>query len=508
MSAAKRHPSLTEYYEALEEPGDVFELDELRSAEFAPNPSLPYASFIWASGNFAVVAKAMIGGTVWAVRLLLRHQEHLADRYQAIDALPPAARQYFVKTRFVPDAIRIGELEGVFPVVLMEWIDGERLLDVVLRACRARDLQTLTALQLALDRMRLDLHSVGIAHGDITTSNVLVERAGPEVRLRFVDYDSLWIPGHCELECSVGLGGLQHPRRPNPIGASADTAAFGMLTVGLDVLLKFPELASEESLDGDGFLVTVAELRKGRIPVAKRFLELRRGQLLRDYFDGPIDAHCRVWDEVTEEVGDPQESSPDSHRDQTGRSGSEWTVVDFLKSRGLDWADLHRAHSGFANIKPNEGLTDELRRRLESLLASGPEISGPVAPRRDQTGGGPKPPDLTEQRTKTPVSLPPREGESLPAIPPGLQRKSSCGRCGAPVSGFLNCYVVHIGCVLRGADLSVKVARQATELPTGSALTRCDICDQEGSPNTLRQTILHPKCLIEAYRAWFGAHGR
>jgi hypothetical protein len=501
MTSSTQHPSLSDYDNALVDPGGCFSREELREAVFYENPRNPtFPTFIWASGSFAAVTKAIIDGKDWAVRLLTRNQPHLADRYDALGRRPESLNRYFVETSFLTEEITVAPLTGRFPVVLIEWIEGETLGEFVQGAWANKDLEALETLHKALNRLRLDLAGAGIAHGDLSTSNILVEGSGSTLRLRLVDYDSLWIPHRCEFKCSVGLGGLQHPRRPNPIGASADTAAFGMFTVGLDVLCENPHLVREEHFGGDGFLITVSELLKGEHPIAQTFLQLRRGQLLQEYLMNSIDDHCRVWDEETEgpslvsAIGDvpsePQpvdpfpEPIPPPQPEPSSKPPWPPPVVDphptgEFKSRG-------------------ESFGDDLR--MGRKRADG---GGTGSPARDAPGGR-----STQRSRPTGISTPrPRPGQRRPGRPrpePRIPGDGLCGRCTNPHWPTTLLVDVHVACLETARSNTWRPIAQTGSLDDAPrrhpGSNNCQLCCLN-SNEALISVPMHEACLLLARRA-------
>ncbi|QBD80786.1 hypothetical protein EPA93_34395 [Ktedonosporobacter rubrisoli] len=103
-----------------------------------------------------------------------------------------------------------GQPDTVYPIIEMDWIEGDTLSDKIDALCRQRDkagLKTLSQQWLALITC---LHKAGVAHGDLAGQNVMVRHDG---RLVLIDYDGVYIPAFAQLNSIVlGQPDYQHPQ--------------------------------------------------------------------------------------------------------------------------------------------------------------------------------------------------------------------------------------------------------------------------------------------------------
>jgi hypothetical protein len=89
-----------------------------------------------------------------------------------------------------------------YPLIEMEWVDGETLLERLDKLCRARDRAALDTL---VDSWRTLVHNLKrarIGHGDIAGNNVMVR---PDGRLVLVDYDFIYIPAFAGHTVTLGF---------------------------------------------------------------------------------------------------------------------------------------------------------------------------------------------------------------------------------------------------------------------------------------------------------------
>jgi hypothetical protein len=177
-----------------------------------------------------------------------------------------------------------------FPLIRMERARGKSLADVIPRLCASRDVASLQLIARRLREAQQVLNGLGIAHGDISQDNVFVERNSGDWRIRLVDYDSFWAPEIGAKTCSVGIGPLQHPQRPNPIGPHADCAAFRLIDTVLSFLSIHPERGRSPAAFDGGFLLSVREVvdRSGHHADALSRVVHAEFEALHAYLTGPF----------------------------------------------------------------------------------------------------------------------------------------------------------------------------------------------------------------------------
>jgi len=264
----KRLPSRVEYDDALANPARSFRSKVLRDANFLLGRA-KYPRFIHASGSFAVVARARFEGREWAVRLPVRAIDGAVDHYRALPALLGRLGAFALGVRVFDSEIRVDEgADTRFPVVAVEWFNGDQLSRFVRTACERRDLGALRSLRTELRRLAALLVDLEVSHGDVTGENILVRRgANGGVSVKLIDYDSMWSvqePFRSRLS-PVGVNELHHPQLGNPIGPHADKVAFLLMDIAVGVLIAHPSVGmSEDLFDGRRFVFTATEvLRDG-----------------------------------------------------------------------------------------------------------------------------------------------------------------------------------------------------------------------------------------------------
>ena len=199
-------PGITDYSEAVQNPQVCFRGTELESGLPAVNRRGMPLVF---SGAFACVYSVEAAGRKYAVRCFTREVKDQQSRYNQlseylINVLPLS----FVHFEFQEHGIN---LKGDwYPIVRMEWVEGESLSGFVDANLRDPDALLRVAAQWRGGPCA-SLRGLRIAHNDLQHGNVMVQANG---RIRLVDYDGMFLP-QFEGERSPELGhkNYQHPQR-------------------------------------------------------------------------------------------------------------------------------------------------------------------------------------------------------------------------------------------------------------------------------------------------------
>jgi len=190
-------PTPEEYDEAIQKP--LLNLND---------PDLRDATVVSAvTGNFASVYHIRCNSGPWAVRCFLRNFPDHQERYAAIGAhLDSAKPRYFAGFHFLEKGIRVHR--EWYPILKMEWIEGQNLRDYI-----EENISAPPAISALADRwvsLLRTLRKHDIAHGDLQHGNILISRGD----FRLVDYDAMAVPalaGYASNE--VGHRNYQHPAR-------------------------------------------------------------------------------------------------------------------------------------------------------------------------------------------------------------------------------------------------------------------------------------------------------
>lgn len=229
-------PTPQEFSDAVQTPAHTFSDTELKGSEVKRNAlGLPVAS----SGNFATVYQFTTpGGTLFAVRVFNRDLPEKKERYACISRkLRSLKLSFTVSFDYLEKGILINGLW--YPILKMDWVDGQHLHEYLLNHLHEPD----TLIDLAREWLSMlsQLQKVGIAHGDLQHGNVLVCGG----KLKLIDYDGMFLP---EL---VGLAGTetghrnyQHPQREkeNYFGYLMDNFSAFVIYASILALSHAPDI--------------------------------------------------------------------------------------------------------------------------------------------------------------------------------------------------------------------------------------------------------------------------
>ena len=211
------------------------------------------------SGGFSSVFPLVVGSNTFALRCWVRDIGDAETRYQAIsNYLQKRSLPYFVEFAYIPEGILVNGTK--WPITRMEWAEGETLCQFIESNLHDAVLLRTTAAEFL--KLVETLHANQISHGDLQDGNILLKRNGPDVEIKLIDYDSVFVPALRGFPDSiVGLPQYQHPSRTAGGGdASVKVDYFSELVIYLSLLAvaEKPALWSQFKGGTDGALLFVA----------------------------------------------------------------------------------------------------------------------------------------------------------------------------------------------------------------------------------------------------------
>ena len=204
-----QYPLISEYVKAIQDAGD--NLEEL--AHLTPvldDHGEPYRS----SGAFAVVFKMQdkSSGKYYALKCFTEEQQGRAEAYRQIaDELDLLDSPYITSVKYMEKELFVDSQceEDEFPVLLMDWVDGETMEAYI--AANYRNQSAMSMLSYRFGKMAAWLHTQSFSHGDIKPDNIIVR---PDGSLSLVDYDGMFVPSMkgCKSP-TIGTRDFSHPLR-------------------------------------------------------------------------------------------------------------------------------------------------------------------------------------------------------------------------------------------------------------------------------------------------------
>jgi len=237
-----QYPLISEYVRAIQDASN--NLEEL--AHLVPvqdDHGEPYRS----SGAFAVVFKMKDEqtGKCYALKCFTEEQEGRAEAYRQIaDELEFVDSSYITSVKYLDKEIFVDSSceEDEFPVLLMDWIDGETMETYI--AENYQDNYTMAMLCYRFCKMAVWLRSQPFAHGDIKPDNIMVR---PDGSLTLVDYDGMFVPAmKGQKSPTIGTKDFSHPQRTvDDFDETIDDFALASIALSLKAISLKPSLLDE-----------------------------------------------------------------------------------------------------------------------------------------------------------------------------------------------------------------------------------------------------------------------
>lgn len=234
-----QYPLISEYVAAIRDAKE--NLDELAYLEpVFDNHGEPYRS----SGAFAVVFKMKDPktGRNYALKCFTDEQEgrgeayrQIAEELEFVDSTYITAVKYLEQELFVDSSCS----NEVFPVLLMDWVDGETMETYV--ADHYADSHAMAMLCYRFCKMAGWLRAQSFAHGDIKPDNIMVR---PDGTLTLVDYDGMYVAAmKGKKSPTIGTKDFAHPLRTvDDFDETIDDFALAVIALSLKAISLDPSL--------------------------------------------------------------------------------------------------------------------------------------------------------------------------------------------------------------------------------------------------------------------------
>jgi len=240
-----QYPLISQYVRAIQDASS--NLDKLAHLEpVLDDHGEPYRS----SGAFAVVFKMKDEqtGKCYALKCFTEEQEGRAEAYRQIaDELEFVDSSYITSVKYLDKEIFVDSSceEDEFPVLLMDWIDGETMETYIEE--NYQDNYTMAMLCYRFCKMAAWLRSQPFAHGDIKPDNIMVR---PDGNLTLVDYDGMFVPAmKGQKSPTIGTKDFSHPLRTvDDFDETIDDFALASIALSLKAISLKPSLLDESGV--------------------------------------------------------------------------------------------------------------------------------------------------------------------------------------------------------------------------------------------------------------------
>ena len=234
-----QYPLISEYVKAIQDAGDNLE----QLAYLTPvldDHGEPYRS----SGAFAVVFKMQdkSTGKYYALKCFTEEQEGRADAYRQIaDELDLLDSPYITSVKYMEKELFVDSQceEDEFPVLLMDWVDGETMEAYI--AANYHNQSAMSLLCYRFGKMAAWLRSQSFAHGDVKPDNIIIR---PDGSLTLVDYDGMFVSSMKGSKSpTIGTRDFSHPLRTvDDFDETIDDFSLASIALSLKAISMKPTL--------------------------------------------------------------------------------------------------------------------------------------------------------------------------------------------------------------------------------------------------------------------------
>lgn len=250
-----RFPTISQYIESLTNYDGLFRtlLSDAESQPFVCATAY-HGMPDYRVGNFGAVFRVSMGGKPCAIKLFIRHRAARASAYSSVakfltSNFAESKTPYLADFKFLDQELYVydpmeptAEGGNYFPILLMEWIEGDSLSHHIEMAAVKADTARLKELCEKFEKMALWLLDQEFAHGDLKPENIIVRHSDDSLVL--IDYDAMYVPemaGNPMFE--VGTPAFQHPLRYKmPLSNHVDDYSVALISLSMRALTLNPSL--------------------------------------------------------------------------------------------------------------------------------------------------------------------------------------------------------------------------------------------------------------------------
>ncbi len=186
------------------------------------------------AGGYSKVFPIKVNNTKKALRFWTANIEDSQKRYQEIDLyLKQKKLPYFVGFDYHHGQLNWKKTS--YPFVSMDWVEGLTLNKYIDK--NINDSSKIKELANSFLEMVEVLHQNEIAHGDLQDGNILIIEQSNQIKLKLIDYDSLYVPDlrNSSIEI-IGVESYQHPKKNDKKQLNEKIDYFSELVIYLSLL--------------------------------------------------------------------------------------------------------------------------------------------------------------------------------------------------------------------------------------------------------------------------------
>ncbi len=237
MDSKQKSPTLTEIMDAIRNGtlqkniGDIGLTGYTCCENNNPETNWLFPFMTYSGGCCVTVPLQEHGAPKKCLRIWHKDMPEIEKRSSIVcKGLKASKLKYFLDYQYV-NSIKIGDKDC--PGILMDWGDYPTLAEFLKERKPTSD--KIKKVKENFYTLCLNLSNAGIAHGDLSSSNILVKE---DLNLLLIDYDSMYVPemGNRYKQNILGTDGYQHRERNCDLIAAKDNDNFSQQVIYLCLL--------------------------------------------------------------------------------------------------------------------------------------------------------------------------------------------------------------------------------------------------------------------------------
>lgn len=270
-------PDHSDYVTAMNNLSKITKNQELKTASVVKRNNKP----IFATGNFGGVYEVSINGKFYALKYFTRPKNDMENRYDKISRYVKANKiknnlDFLIEFQFLPNVLTMPDKLS-YPLLKMEWVRGKTIGQYLEKYYQNKGL----LLQLAdkfLDCV-IRMQNSSIAHGDLSDGNVMITKDQPDIEIKLVDYDGIFIPDFAgSVAPEEGRVNYQHPARKGGKFYNKDLDNFSALVIYLTIIAIAEDPRLIQSYD-EGLFIAYDFTNPQHSSVIKTLLSSKSGKV-------------------------------------------------------------------------------------------------------------------------------------------------------------------------------------------------------------------------------------
>jgi len=229
------YPSISNYINSIMNPHQnlltLKNIDYVREDTSTNRPQI----FV---GNFSVVFKVKNthNNKYYAIKCFCKNEDNRMNRYLYLtEFMKKFNSRYFTMFEYLNNELIVFskyKKAETYPVLLMDWIEGQTLGSYISLACNQR-YEIINNLVIQLENLHKFLKTNNIIHGDLCHDNIIVSNKN---NLILVDYDDIYIKSlNYYPPKGLGKSAYQHPERSR-LSFSFQIDHFSILVIKISLL--------------------------------------------------------------------------------------------------------------------------------------------------------------------------------------------------------------------------------------------------------------------------------